>query len=100
MKLFYVVRVDVPGEREQFILHQRREFIISFDEDQPRSEGLSSNTSVFGVNTEQDANLLLGWLTTRYPANSYMIVKSLKAGYREPGELKFGVYTEEGFMPA
>ena len=99
MKPYYVIRINAPAEREQYLMHNRREFPYVYDEEQAKSEGVSCNSSVFGVATPEHAELLLGWLTTRYPDNSYMIVKSIKAGYRDPGPLKFGVFTEEGFMP-
>lgn len=100
MKPYYVIRIDGGSIREQVLRHERREFFTEYDEDQSATEGLQSGTAVFGVNTPEDADSLLGWLTHRYPENSYMVVKSVKAGYREPGPLRFGVFTDEGFMPA
>jgi len=100
MKPYYVIKVDQPTNRENVIRQGRQDFLVEYDEDQPRVEGLGMNTTCVGINTAEHADLLLAWLTNRYPNNSYMIVKSIRAGYREPGPLKFGVFTEEGFMPA
>lgn len=99
MKPYYIVRLNWLCEREQFAAIMRREFMYSYDEEQRSSDGLSNHTAVFGTDTEQQANDLLQWLTNRYPENSYMICKSVKAGFREPGPLKFGEFTEQGFMP-
>lgn len=99
MKPYYVIRVGIPTERETFILANRREIRITYDESQQSEDEMGRDQVSFGVDSLKDAEAMLSWLTNRFPSNSYMIVQSIKAGYREPGELKFGVFTTEGFMP-
>lgn len=99
MKPYYIVRVSAPAERETFVLAGRRDVRATYDENQRASDAMEEDCAVIGVDTAADADALLAWLTNRYPSNSYMITKSEKAGYREVGPLKYGVFTPEGFMP-
>lgn len=60
----------------------------------------SSETLVYGVDSEADALHLQDFLISNYPRNTYLVAKTENVSYRPIGERVRARFTKEGLLPA
>ena len=106
MYQWYVIRIEdnlydwqfnamaAPGAR------MRTYTMLIPESGQEKADGLEANANLFAFRNEESADAALMFLTERYPYNSYAKVEAKKVARRSPGELTFGVFNEEGLVPA